>query len=422
MPVGHVVPEIVLVVGAGLSLVYAVFAPRRLQWVGAPLALITIAVAAALTADLLRAAPQQLTFSGTWALDGAAAWAKQIVLVATAVVVVMSPEWFRRDPRHGEYYPLLLLSALGAIVIAAAADTLELTVGVLLSSVTGYALAGYHRRSQLSVEAGIKYFLIGALTNTLLAVGVVLLFGVVGSTLYDALRSGLPVDADPAAVLPAVGFLAVGLAYKLGAVPAHAWVPDVAQGAPAPVAGLLTTVPKVGALVAIARVFAVLPPDQVGWRPLAALLAAVTMTLGNLAAVWQDDLRRLLGWSAVSQSGYGLMAVVAVGRTGLAVPALLYFLLAYALANLTAFAVVTELRGRTRLDDYPGLARGRPLLAAALAVSFLSLVGIPPLAGFAAKLTLFAAAIDAGYAWLAALAVVNTVVSLFYYLRVLGPA
>jgi NADH-quinone oxidoreductase subunit N len=207
----------------------------------------------------------------------------------------------------------------------------------------------------------------------------------------------------------------------MGAVPAHAWVPDVAEGAPAPVAAFLTSAAKVGALLALARLLVVLPAEGLGWRPLVAFLAAATMTLGNLAALWQDDVRRLLGWSAVSQTGYGLMALVALGRSEFAVPSLLFFLVAYTLANLAAFGAVVELRGLSERTAYGGLARTRPRVFAALVVSLLSFVGIPPLAGFTAKLALFGAAIDAGYAWLAVLAVANTVISLFYYARVLGP-
>ncbi len=421
MPVAHIMPELCLILGAAATLLFALFAPRRVQWAGAILALATIAAAMLTTADLMGGS-QQLTFSGTWALDGAALWAKEIILVATAIVVALSPEWFATDPRHGEYYTLALLSALGAIMMAGAADVMELIVGVLLSSVTGYTLAAFHRRSPLSAEAGIKYFLIGGLANPLLTMGAVVLFGLTGSTVYASVELRLATGlSDPIALIAAATLVAVGLAYKLGAVPAHAWMPDVAQGAPAPSAALLTVVPKVGALVALARILSLMPGDRIGWRAVAALLAAATMTLGNLAALWQDDVRRLLGWSAVSQSGYAIMAVVAVDRSDFALPGLLFFLTAYALANLAAFGVVVELRGRSGLDGYEGLAAQRPWLAATLVIAFLSLVGIPPLAGFAGKWLLFAATIDAGYAWLAALAVANTVVSLFYYLRVLAP-
>ena len=208
----------------------------------------------------------------------------------------------------------------------------------------------------------------------------------------------------------------------MGAVPAHAWMPDVAQGAPAPVAAFVTSVPKVGGLIFLARFVLVLPDEGLDWRLLAAVLSAATMTLGNLAALWQTDVRRLLGWSAVSQTGYGLMAIVALEASGLAVPSLLFFLLAYLIGNVAAFGVVVELRGRTKLEDYAGLGRVRPLLLGALLLAFLSFIGVPPLAGFVAKLLLFGAAIEAGYSWLAVLAALNTVVSIVYYVRVLAPA
>ena len=198
-------------------------------------------------------------------------------------------------------------------------------------------------------------------------------------------------------------------------------MPDVAEGAPAPVAAFVTSLPKVGAFVFLARLVLVLPADGVGWRPLVAVIAAATMTLGNLAALWQDDVRRMLGWSSVSQTGYGLLAVVAVGRSDLAVPSLLYFLIAYVLANVAAFGVVVQLRGRTDRLAYRGLARARPVLAAILTITLLSFIGVPPLAGFPAKLSLFAASIEAGYSWLAVLGAVNTVVSIAYYVRVIGP-
>lgn len=420
MPVGSVAPELVLLVGSILVLVYALFAPRRAQHAAAYLALATIVSTGAATAPMLGRA-QSLTFFDTYAVDGAASWAKLIVLATTAVTVLLSVEWFRDDPRHGEYYTLLLMSALGAIVMAGAADLMELLLGVLLASATGYVLASYHRASPRSAEAGIKYYLLGALTNGAMVYGAVLLFGLAGTTTYPGVLEGLARTRE-AALVAGTGLVVVGLAFKLGAVPAHAWVPDVADGAPAPAAAFLTVAPKVGALVALGRLVLILPEAGVGWRPLVALLAAATMTLGNLAALWQDDVRRLLGWSAVSQSGYGLMAVVALGRSELAVTSLLFFLVAYAFANLAAFGAVVELRGLADRAAYRGLSRTHPLIALALLVAFLSFIGIPPLAGFPAKLALFGAAIQAGYGWLSVLAVVNTVVSIAYYVRVLAPA
>ena len=363
---------------------------------------------------------QALTFFDTYARDGPAVWAKLIVIGVTGVSVALSVAWFRADRRQGEYYALLLMSALGAVLLAGAADLMQLILALLLSSATGYTLAGYHRRSRRAAEAAMKYYLLGALTNGALLFGAVLLFGLASTTTFPGLLPGLR-DADPFPLAVATGLVAVGLAFKMGAAPAHAWMPDLAEGAPAPVAAFLTVAPKVGALLALARLAAVLPESQVNWRLLVAILAAVTMTLGNVVALWQDDVRRLLGWSAVSQTGYGLMAVVALGRSGLAVPALLLFLVAYSLANLAAFGVVVTLLGRSERAAYAGLGRSRAVLGLVIVVSFLSLVGVPPLAGFTAKLMLFGATIDAGFTWLAVLALVNTVVSLAYYARVIGP-
>jgi NADH-quinone oxidoreductase subunit N len=222
-------------------------------------------------------------------------------------------------------------------------------------------------------------------------------------------------------LLIGTGFVLVGIAFKMGVVPAHSWMPDVAEGAPVPAAAFLTVVPKIGAAIALARLISLFPPEAFNVRPLIATLAVATMTLGNLAALWQDDIRRLIGWSSVSQSGYALMAICVVGLSASALPALLFFLLGYTVANLAAFAAIAHLRGRTERIDYHGIATGRPGAALALIIGFLSLVGIPPLAGFVGKLVLFLATIDGGYAWLAAVAVANTVVSLFYYLRFIGP-
>lgn len=420
LPLGDVIPELVLVVGTVISLLWALFAPRRLQAHTALVALAVLAATAASTLMLL-GDPPGATFAGTYAADPAALWSKLVIVAGTAAAVGLSVEWFRADPRHGELYTLVLFAALGSVLMAGATDVMQLIVGILLSSASGFALAAFHRRSAAAGEAALKFFLIGGLANGGLLYGSALLFGVAGTTVFAEFLPGLD-TADETALAVAFGLVAVGLTFKLGAVPAHAWVPDVAEGSPAPMAGFLTAIPKVGSLVALARLAAALGGSSVGWRPMVAVLAAATMTLGNLAALWQNDVRRLLGWSAVSMTGYGLMGVVAVGRSDLAVPSIVYFLAAYVVANLAAFGVVVELRGRTDLASYHGLARARPLLFAGLVVAFLSFVGIPPLAGFVAKLQLFAATIEAGYTWLAVLAVLNTVASLFYYLRVLGPA
>lgn len=420
MSLRSLLPEIVLLIGALGILLFALFASRRAQRFAAHLSLLVLVASAASTWFVVGAS-EPTTFFGAYAVDGAAVGGKLIILVTTALAVLLSYEWFAADPRRGELYTLLLLSALGAVLLAGATDLMEMVLGILLSSATGYVLASYHRRSARAAEAAMKYYLLGALATGFMVFGVVLLFGMGGSTLFGALRVSLG-GADAWALAVAVGLVAIGLSFKIGAFPAYAWVPDVADGAPAPMAAFLTAAPKVGALIVLARLAAALPAADVGWRPLVATLAALTMTLGNLAALRQDDVRRLLGWSSISQAGYALMAVVALGRSDLAVPSLLYFVGAYVLGNLAAFGVVVELRGLADRHLYNGLSRTRPWLALTLVVVFLSFVGVPPLAGFVGKLGLFAATIEAGYTWLAVLAAANSVLSLAYYLRVLGPA
>lgn len=417
--VRDVVPELVLIVGAVVVLLAALFLPRHRQGWPAGIAVVALAATAAATAAQL-GGEQTVGFFDTYAIDDAAVIARLVILAVAVLCVLLSIEWFEAEHRRGEYHALLCLAALGAMLLAGAADLMELILGVLLSSVTGYVLTAYHRASPRATEAGVKYFLLGALTNGSLLYGAALLFGLAGTTTFSGLRSGL-VGADQTALVAGFVLVTIGLAFKIGAVPVHAWVPDVADGAPAPVSAFVTIAPKVGGLLAMARFVAVLPEAGVGWRPVVAVLAVATMTLGNLVALVQDDARRLLGWSAVSQTGYALMAIVALGRSDLAVPSLLFFAAAYAAANLAAFGVVVQLRGRTAMKDYAGLVRSRPWLAAALTVSLLSLVGLPPLAGFAAKLALFSATIDAGFTWLAIAAVANTVISLAYYLRLLAP-
>ncbi|MFD2191952.1 NADH-quinone oxidoreductase subunit N [Pistricoccus aurantiacus] len=419
MPIGDLLPEIVLLLGAVAIVLFAAFTPQRLQGWGAALALAALALAAWFSVQQW-GAPPRLTFSGVWALDDVAVAAKLLILFSGAVVVALSPDWMRSDRRHGEYYALCLFSLLGMIMMASANDAMELVVGVLLSSAASYPLAAYHRGFTPALEAAMKYFLIGALANALLTIGVVILFGLAGDTDYAVAADVFQTGTDPIALSIAVACIVLGLTYKLGAVPAHAWMPDVAQGAPVPIAAFLTVAPKIGAAVALAR-FVTILPETLPWPEIIALISVATMTLGNLAALRQTDLRRLLGWSSVSQSGYMLMAIVVVGSGVAALPALLAFLVAYALANLLAFAVVTHLRGRTNFEHYHGLARRQPLTTATLIVALLSLVGIPPLVGFFGKFLLFEVTIEAGYAWLAVVAAINTLISLYYYLRVIAP-
>ena len=360
-----------------------------------------------------------MVFDATWAVDGPTTAARLIVLPATLLTICLMVPQVKHSKRESESYVLLLLAALGALALAGASDVLVLAVAYLLASIPLYALAGLARDSS-GTEAALKLYLLGAFLGIAMLLGVTLLFGVAGGTSYADLATGLA-GAPVAPVALAVVALLAGLMFKAGGVPGHFWVPDVAEGARTGVAGFLTTVPKVGGLIAAYRVLDAVPTDVVDWPLVVAVLAALSMTLGNLAAFHQSSPRRLLGWSTVSQVGYLLMAVAVAGQADLALGSLLLYLAAYAVTNLGAFAVVAGCESRRTLADYRGLARHSPALAGSLLVCLLSLVGTPPTAVFVGKVTVFAAAWDGGLAWLVVIAAVNTVASLFYYLRWLAP-
>lgn len=411
-------PEALLLAGAVLTLVTGSFVPRRSQWMTR--ALTAVVLLAALVASVVAAGrPDEVIYDGLWAVDGVTTVARLIVLPATLLVLGLGIPQIRDDKRETEFMVLLLVGALGSLALAGASDLMVLAVAYLLASLPLYALAGF-ARDRRGTEAALKLYLLGAFLGIAMLLGVTLLYGVGGATTYALLADGLQ-DAPRAPVALGVVSLLAGLAFKVGAVPGHFWVPDVAEGARTPAAAFATTVPKIGGLIAAYRVLDAVPTDVVDWPLLVAVLAAVTMTLGNLAAFTQDNPRRLLGWSTVSQAGYLLMAVAVAGRAEQALPSLLLYLAAYAVTNLGAFAVVACLEDRATLASYGGLARARPVLAVSLAVCLLGLVGTPPTAVFVGKTVVFSAAADGGLAWLVVVAAVNTVASLFYYLRWLGP-
>jgi NADH-quinone oxidoreductase subunit N len=411
-----ILPEISLLAGAVIALLGGSYLPRTRQWVARLAAVAALLVAGAAAAAALNAPPH--TAFGAFAIDRTTGLVRLVVVAATLLVIGLGVDELAATPRESETYSLLLLSALGAVVMAGTSDLIVLAVSFLLGSIPLYGLIGLTRTSA-AAEATLKAYLLGALFNILLLLGATILFGIAGGTSYSQLAHGLPTAPTAAVVAGLVGVFG-GLLFKAGGVPAHFWVPDATEGAGTTAAAFLTTVPKIGALVALYR-FAGVLPGSVDWPLLVAVLAAVTMTLANLAAFAQADARRLLGWSTVSQVGYLLLPVAATGRTSDALPALLVYLGGYAVTNLTAFAVVAAVPNRRRLEDYRGLSREHPWLAAALLISLLSLVGTPPTAVFIGKLSVFTAAWDGGAAWLVVVAAVNTVASLFYYLRWIAP-
>ena len=412
-------PELALTVTAVLSLLVGSWLPRRRQWVVRILALAGILTALVATVVAMTG-PSEITAAGSYTVDIGLNAVRLAVLVGTAIVIGLASDSIAGAKRESEFYVLLLLGALGIIVIAGASDLLVLATGYLLASIPLYALVGF-AKDRLGTEAMLKYYLLGALFGVLLLVGVVLLLATGGSTVYAELSRTLPRGPMGAT---AVGILALvaGLLFKAGAVPAHFWVPDAIEGATPAVAAFVATVPKIGALVALFRISTeVLGNLPLNWPLILALLAAVTMTLGNLAAFFQDSVRRLLAYSTISQVGYLLMIVAAFGHSTLALPSLLYYLLGYTITNLGAFAVVSAFTEYRTLADYTGLFRRHRWVALSLIVCLLGLVGTPPTAVFVGKLTAFTAAFDANLGWLVVLAAANSVASVFYYLRWIFP-
>ncbi len=410
-------PEIVVFLGGLTVLVSGSFLPRTRQWVTRVIAAVALVAAAILAAVDLPGLAQP-AMEGTFTVDTATGVARIVAVVGTLIVLALASDEIAGSPRESETYALFLFSTTGTLVLAGADDLLVVVVGFLLASIPLYGLIGIARTPR-GAEAAMKTYLLGALFGILLLLGVTLLYGVSATTSYADLTDRLA-EAPQGVVAASVVAVLGGLMFKAGGVPGHFWVPDAAEGAGGAVAAFLTTVPKIGAMVAAYRLIAMLP-DTLAWPLLVAVLAVASMTLGNFAAYWQSDPRRLLGWSTVSQVGYLLVPVAVAGRSDLALPALLLYLAGYTVTNLAAFAVTTAFPDRRDLDSYRGMGRARPWLGASLVVALLGLVGTPPTVVFAGKLTTTAAAWDGGLAWLAVLVFVNTVVSLFYYLRWIAP-
>ena len=415
-------PEITTFIGGLVVLLGGSFLPRDRQWIARAVAALAL-LGAATAAVLAMAGPAQAAFSGTFAVDTATGAARVIAALTTLLILGVASGEIAGSARESDTYALLLFATTGVMVLAGTTDLLVLIVGFLLASIPLYGIVGL-MGGRTGAEAALKTYLMGALSGILLMLGVTVLYALTGATDYARLKeelSGAPGAAVGAGVGAGVLCVLVGLLFKAGGVPVHFWVPDAAQGAGVTAATFLTTVPKIGALVAVYRLMAMVSAGNESWLVVVAVLATASMFLGNLAAYWQRDPRRLLGWSTVSQVGFLLVPVAAAGRSDLALPSLLFYLAAYALTNVAAFAVTAALPDHRELDAYRGLARARPGLALALLVALLGLVGTPPTAVFVGKLTTATAAWDGGHGWLALVVMLNSLLSLFYYLRWFGP-
>jgi proton-translocating NADH-quinone oxidoreductase chain N len=403
------IPELTLALAVVFMLIAEMARMSRLAlWLGlAGLAAATLATLPLLGADTS-------VFSGTYRIDLLSGWAKLILLPGTALALLMARAEIAGRDREGSVYTLLCLVTLGALMLAGSGDMMLLVLGVVLTGLGSFALVAYPR-DDAATEAGMKYLVFGAVTGSVMIYGLTFWFGGAGSTLFSSLGA---LDGKPLIAIAGLVAVIVGLGYKASLVPFHFWAPDAYDGAPVSVAAYLSVITKPAAIFAFAQVLRDLPTGS-GWPLVIALLSAATMTYGYLAALVQTNLVRLIAYSSIAQSGYFLLGIVALGVSPLAIPALIVMGAAYVAMNLGAFAIVM-LAGRS-LDDIRGFGRRRPVAGVAMVVFLLSLTGIPPLFGFVGKVYLFGAAIEAGYLWLAVIGILNSVLGLGVYLRIVVP-
>lgn len=359
---------------------------------------------------------------GTYAVDGFAVFFKLIAIVATVLVILSAIDAMgKQTPFEGEFYALLVFTAVGLMLMAAATDLILLALAIEYVSLTSYVLAGFLKTNPKSNEAGIKYFLFGATASAVMFYGFSFVYGLAGTTNLTQIAVRLAGAPAPALYL-ALALMLAGFGFKISMVPFHQWTPDVYEGAPTPVAAFLSVGSKAAGFAVLVRVLVgTFDPARVNWVLLIAVLSAVTMTLGNLLALPQRNIKRMLAYSSIAHAGFILIGVAAFqGNFGM--PGLLIYLLGYTFTQLGAFFVATLIGsqlGTDEIPDYAGLAQRAPVSALLMAIFMLSLTGIPPTAVFFGKFYVFAAAIDNGLLWLAVVGIVNSVISLYYYVGVI---
>ena len=441
-----VAPEIVVFITALLVMVSDLFLPKehksRLAW----LSLVGVVVAAGLSCYIAVPPSQVLPghASDMLVADGYALFFNLVILTAAALAILLSVEYVSRveqAPRmglaQGEYYTLLLLSTTGMMLMAAAVNLMTIFLALEILSIALYVLVGLNRADRRSAEAALKYFLLGAFASGFLLYGMALIYGETGTTTLAGMRLAFGQahhvaslgGAFPALLMVGLGLMLVGLGFKVALVPFHMWAPDAYQGAPTSVTAFMSVGAKAAGFAALGRVVLYAAgPGSIGdlyldWGWLLAILAALTMTVGNLAALRQTNLKRMLAYSGIAHAGYISVGLAAGNELGAS--AVLFYLFAYAFMNVAAFAVIIAVgrsggstEGGETLADFAGLAARKPGLAVAMTLFMLSLAGVPPLVGFLAKLYIFTAAVQAGLVWLAVLGVINSVISAYYYLRV----
>ncbi|HEY8636010.1 MAG TPA: NADH-quinone oxidoreductase subunit N [Candidatus Limnocylindrales bacterium] len=431
---GHdlaIIAPFIAAVGTAIAILIAdLIVPGRAS-VSIFVALAGLAVTAAATL-LVGSMEATTAFGGAYRLDALTTFLDLLFVSIIAMTIVFAPDYLvPRGLPLAEFATVLVFAMCGAMIISASADLLLLFLGLELMVLPGYLLAGYHKSDGYSTEGAIKYFLLGSFSSAIFLFGLAFVWGLTGSTRIADVASALTgVTTGAMAFSPGLAmgfaFMTTGVAFKIAAVPFHYWTPDAYQGSPTPVTGYLSVGPKVGAFALILRLFVeALGPLKADWLPVVIVLAATTMTLGNLVALTQDNVKRMLAYSSIAHTGYmlvGLAAYAGGQRQGL--DALLFYGAAYSFMNLGAFAVIAALQKRagvtSALATFAGLGRREPLLGILMTLFLLSLTGIPPTAGFFAKALIILAAVQAGgwVAFLAVLMVLNAAAAAFYYLRV----
>lgn len=416
-----ILPEILLLVLAILILALDLILPRHqhknLGWVAATgLGLIMLSSLAAWPTG-----EGQLIWGGMLRYDWLGFVFKLVFLFGAAITALFAMDVKGLGDR-GEFYLLMLASTLGMAFMASAADIVMLYLAIETTSIPLYILAGFFLKDKKSTEAGFKYLLFGAMTSAIMLYGLSLLYGFAGTTDLYAIAANLLQGAGPVVyVIGSLVMVLIGFGFKISAVPLHFWAPDVYEGAPTPIAGFLSTASKAAGFAVVLRVLQIVFPAETStWTGIMAVLSVASMTIGNLIAISQKNIKRLLAFSSIAHAGYAMIGIVA--GTELGVTSVVFYLIAYLATNLAAFGVVSVAHKGIGSDDltaYYGLSRRSPGLALAMLVAFLSLAGMPPFGGFIVKVFVFAAAVNAGLIWLAVVGVLNSIIGLYYYLTVL---
>jgi NADH-quinone oxidoreductase subunit N len=370
-----------------------------------------------------------LAFDGLFAGDSFAALSKVLVYAAAGVSLIAAAGWFGRDGDYRAEYPvLILLSSVGMGMMVSATDLLTLYVGLELQSLSAYVLASFQRRDNRSAEAGLKYFVLGALASGILLYGASLLYGFTGSTQFDAIAQGIAgskasADGLSPGILFGLVFVMAGIAFKVSAVPFHMWTPDVYEGAPSPVTAFFASAPKVAAMALLARLsISAFGTATFEWRQIVIFMALASTILGGVAAIGQPNIKRLLAYSSINNVGFALIGLAAGTKDGIA--SVLFYMAVYVVMTLGTFLVVLRMRDAEGkavegIASLSGLSKTRPMLALAMMLFMFSLAGIPPLMGFWPKLFVFNAAVKADLTWLAMVGIATSVISAFYYLKII---